>query len=175
MNSFKRSGTAIALVMASAFPAFAQDTMVFPEGMPGRVVIQMEGTSDFYRVPLATAAELCGDISEEAMAAAVANADAIFCTVAADTFDTESYIERINDAINGNEDEDNVADSDGPDAEDGADGADEIDGTDDDQMDDSGENDGDPQDGDSSDGDETTDDTDGGDAEGGETDDTNGG
>ena len=80
MNCFKRSGTAIALVMASAFPAFAQDATI---------LMGVEGTDTIYRVDADVAAELCG-ISEERMGMLAAQGATIYCTaMAANTADID--------------------------------------------------------------------------------------
>jgi hypothetical protein len=74
MLNFKRCATAVALTMA-AVPAVAQDMP-----MPETVLINVEGTSTFYRVPLEIAAGLC-EVTEDTLAMIAEDANVIYCTI----------------------------------------------------------------------------------------------
>ncbi len=119
MTNFKRCATAMALVLGSSVPALSQET-------PDRVILAIEGTEIGYRVPIEVAAELCGEIPAETLAAIATDADLIYCTVAETVvaesgFDDDPYIERI----------EGLGDNDGPDdLTAGEDGADDGEGAD---------------------------------------------
>jgi len=69
MNGFRLGGTALALVMASALPAFAQNSTI---------LLGVGDTDTLYRVDATLAAELCG-ISEAQLALIAAQSGTIYC------------------------------------------------------------------------------------------------
>ncbi len=100
MTNFKRCATAVALVLGSSIPALAQE-------LPDRVILAIEGTETGYRVPIEVAAELCGEIPADTLAAIAADVDVIYCSiaetvVAESAFDEDPYIERIEGLGNDN-------------------------------------------------------------------------
>jgi hypothetical protein len=163
MNSFKRCATAVALVMTGTVPALAQE-------LPETVVLAVEGTTTGYRVPVSLAAELCGDVPAETLAAIAEDADVIYCSIAETVvvergFETTPEIELLadlNSDDSGDDGEDD--DGDGNDSDDDEndndllDGDQDGEGTDDSSDDGSDDSSGDDASGDDASGDDSTDD-----------------
>lgn len=153
MSMFKHCSTAVALVLASSVPAFAQDSAVtslaLPEGFvapEGSVVLQFAGTEALYVVPDSVAAELCRVTEGEFAAVAESGVDVIYCEQLDEatfaTFSETGGVETLLDRRDGGDDSaEAMAGDDAGDSAEADDGTDDMAGGDDASGDDSAEGD----------------------------------
>lgn len=136
MSMFTRCSTAVALVLASSIPSFAQDfdaaTLALPEGFvapEGSVVLQFAGTEALYIVPDSVAAELCRVTDGEFAAVVESGVDVIYCEQLDETtFATFTETDGVETLVDRQDGGDDAVDLEGDDAGEAAEGDDSSDG-----------------------------------------------